>query len=136
GVVYCEMQGCENTASSLVDNKVLQLLYPDSGYSSETGGKMHNLRSLTNAQVQRYHRENYRPDNIMIVLSGTAGEEEFLRELEQVEAKIVAKGYTCGASGLERPWSQPVPPMATSGVAGVLRPGLRDKGEPVVVRCR
>lgn len=57
GVVYCEMQARENNSSSLVDRSVLDLLYPVGGYSSETGGKMANLRSLTNAQVARYHRE-------------------------------------------------------------------------------
>ena len=69
GVVYCEMQGRENNDSSLVDRAVLDLLYPTGGYSAETGGKMANLRELTNAQVTRYHVENYRPDNMAFIVS-------------------------------------------------------------------
>ena len=69
GVVYCEMQGRENNDSSLVDRAVLDLLYPTGGYSAETGGKMANLRALTNAQVTRYHVENYRPDNMAFIVS-------------------------------------------------------------------
>ena len=46
-------QGRENTEGSLVDRAVLELIYPGSGYSAETGGKMANLRKLTNAQVIR-----------------------------------------------------------------------------------
>ena len=30
---------------------------------------MKNLRALTNAQVARYHAENYRPDNTLLVSS-------------------------------------------------------------------
>jgi len=133
GVVYCEMQGRENTSASLVDGKVLELLYPNGGYSAETGGKMANLRSLTNEQVRRYHRENYRPDNVMVILSGTASEAEFLRELEKVEERIQAKGYTRGSSGFDRPWSHPVPPMSPAGTIGVLSAGLPKEGQPVVV---
>ena len=55
GVVYCEMQGRENTGSSLVNCALASLLYPDPscGLDSETGGKMSNLRDLTVDQVMR-----------------------------------------------------------------------------------
>jgi Zn-dependent M16 (insulinase) family peptidase len=83
GVVYCEMQGRENDDSSLVDRAVLELLYPQGGYSAETGGKLANLRSLTNAQVRRYHAENYRPDNMAFVVSGMVAEADYLAALSQ-----------------------------------------------------
>ena len=88
GVVYCEMQGRENNDSSLVDRAVQELLYPEGGYSSETGGKMKNLRSLTNAQVCRYHAENYRPDNTAFIVSGMVSEAAFLAALSQVDAAV------------------------------------------------
>ena len=49
GVVYCEMQGRQNTGQSLV-NRALQLhMYPaPSGYRQETGGLVECLRTLTN----------------------------------------------------------------------------------------
>lgn len=48
GVVYCEMQGRENSAPSLASRAYLRAIYPpESGYRSETGGIMKNLRSLT-----------------------------------------------------------------------------------------
>ena len=49
---------------------------------------MANLHSLTNAQVARYHREAYRPDNMLFILSGTAGEEDFLSAFEQVRVRV------------------------------------------------
>lgn len=52
GVVYCEMQGRENTAESLAKYHLMRLAYPNCGYSSETGGITHNLRtSTTNEKV-------------------------------------------------------------------------------------
>ena len=69
---------------------MLELLYPHGGYSAETGGKMANLHSLTNAQVARYHREAYRPDNMLFILSGTAKEADFLAALEQARARARA----------------------------------------------
>lgn len=45
GVVYCEMQGRENTGESRVYLQLLRTIYPGHcGYKSETGGIMKNLR--------------------------------------------------------------------------------------------
>merc|ERR1719204_1582484 len=51
GVVYCEMQGRENSGESLVHLAMVRAMYPGHcGYKSETGGIMANLReSTTNA---------------------------------------------------------------------------------------
>ena len=62
-----------------------------------------NLRSLTNAQVTRYHTENYRPDNVCFILSGTAGEAEFLAAMEQIETRVLAKGGAKKGGGDARP---------------------------------
>lgn len=53
GVVYCEMQGRENSGESIVARSLLQKMYPGNcGYKSETGGIMKNLReSTTNEKV-------------------------------------------------------------------------------------
>ena len=132
GVVYCEMQARENGSGSLVDRAILSLLYPQGGYSSETGGKMANLHTLTNAQVARYHQELYRPDNMCFIVSGTAGEAEFLRALEQVEERVRSKGYARGAK--PRPWELPVAPMAAAGgTEGIFGPGGAPPGSPKVV---
>ena len=49
GVVYSEMQGRENTDSDRTMRALLRAMYPpSSGYRSETGGIMENLRESTN----------------------------------------------------------------------------------------
>jgi len=126
GVVYCEMQGRENTDGSLVDRAILDLLYPDCGYSSETGGKLKNLRSLTNQQVRRYHAENYNPDNMIFVLSGNvdADGESFLEKLDQVEQRVRSKMPVQKRE--ERPWiNHPVPDLDMDAV-GILPPVSRN----------
>lgn len=48
GVVYCEIQGRENSAESLVHLNMARQIYPGRcGYASETGGLMKNLREST-----------------------------------------------------------------------------------------
>lgn len=47
GVVYCEMQGRENSAFSVIHRELIRSIYAGSGYASETGGIMANLRELT-----------------------------------------------------------------------------------------
>uniref|UniRef100_A0A7S2WKA3 Peptidase M16C associated domain-containing protein n=1 Tax=Rhizochromulina marina TaxID=1034831 RepID=A0A7S2WKA3_9STRA len=113
GVVYCEMQGRENTGGSLVNMKLLELLYPDPacGYQSETGGMMKNLRVLTADQVRQYHAEYYRADNLCLVVTGKVEDMDLLRALKDCEQRPAASG--------PRPWAAPVqdlPPPAPGAV--------------------
>ena len=124
GVVYCEMQGRENNDSSLIDRAVQDLLFPSGGYSAETGGKMKNLRTLTNAQVTRYHEDNYRPDNMVFIVSGLVDEAEFSKAMALVEERVLAKQQVEAEDGgkagkmARRPWSGPLAPMSQLGVEG------------------
>ena len=54
GVVYCEMQGRENTAEELSAFLLARHMYPGHcGYRSNTGGKMSNLReTCSNEKVK------------------------------------------------------------------------------------
>jgi len=134
GVVYCEMQGRENSEGSLVDRAAMDLLYPPasngetSGYSAETGGKMSNLRTLTVDKVRRYHEEYYTPDNTILILTGNVDSADFFKALDEVEALILKRqpsmkvedrsGSRCG-----RPWTNSsVPPMIVENKVGVYPP--------------
>jgi Zn-dependent M16 (insulinase) family peptidase len=49
GVVYCEMQGCENTGERRCYVEMSKGMYPGHcGYKSSTSGVMKNLRESTN----------------------------------------------------------------------------------------
>lgn len=46
------MQGEENSGENRTHVQIVRSCYPNSGYSSETGGSLHNLRtSTTNEKV-------------------------------------------------------------------------------------
>lgn len=108
GVVYCEMQGRENTAESLLFCKIQQTMYPaPCGYRQETGGIMKDLRALTSAQVRDYHRDYYRPDNLTIVVTGQVSESKLLKAVEPIERKIIEKGVRRMA---QRPWLDSLAP--------------------------
>lgn len=113
GVVYCEMQGCENSGESRLHLTMQRKMYPGKcGYSSETGGVMKNLReSTTNEKVKNYHKEFYRPENLKLIIIGLIKPDDVFRALEPVESKIIEKG---DRGSFTRPWQNPCPPVEQS----------------------
>lgn len=113
GVVYCEMQGRENSGESRVHLSMARAMYPgDCGYSAETGGIMKNLReSTTNEKVRNYHKEFYRPENLKVIITGQVKPEDVFKALAALEEKIVSKGER---TPFTRPWLNPVPPLPES----------------------
>lgn len=120
GVVYCEMQGRENTGESRIHLEMLRAIYPNCGYSSETGGIMKNLRTSTdNEKVRAYHAGFYRPDNLHVIITGQIEPEDIFKALEPIEEKILAKG---ALPPFTRPWQTPVVPVAESQTLKIVYP--------------
>lgn len=60
GVVYCEVQGCENSAESRIHLTMAREMYPGKcGYSSDIGGIMKNLRESTTNEKVKLHYYNF-----------------------------------------------------------------------------
>ncbi|XP_068621033.1 uncharacterized protein C05D11.1-like [Battus philenor] len=115
GVVYCEMQGRENTADSRCELRLLRAMYPNSGYSSETGGIMENLRTSTNnTKVRNFHKKFYRAENLTIILTGQIAAEDVFNALSIVEDDIIAKTQNETPEEWVKPW-QTVPPTPLYG---------------------
>uniref|UniRef100_A0A060T0I3 ARAD1C08228p n=1 Tax=Blastobotrys adeninivorans TaxID=409370 RepID=A0A060T0I3_BLAAD len=109
GVVFSEMQGVENTASSLVSLRARQLMFPDtSGYSSETGGLMDKLRVLTNEEIAKFHKLRYTPENLAVMVSGPVEPAQLMEVMAQFDDKLAP------SSSFDRPFSSIDPPMAKS----------------------
>ncbi|CEO99316.1 unnamed protein product (mitochondrion) [Plasmodiophora brassicae] len=111
GVVYCEMQARENTGPSRCHLALMRKCFPGHGYSSETGGMMHALRTLTVDTIRQYHRAYYRPENLCLIITGPVNRDRLWRALEPFEKKVIAKGPR---DPYERPWMAPVPALATA----------------------
>ncbi|VEN34485.1 unnamed protein product, partial [Callosobruchus maculatus] len=93
GVVFCEMQGRENSAESRMHLELARHIYPGKcGYSSETGGMTQNLRESTNStKVRDFHKKFYRPENLKLVITGQIKHEDVFKALEKLEEKIISK---------------------------------------------
>ncbi|XP_075992092.1 uncharacterized protein C05D11.1-like [Anticarsia gemmatalis] len=105
GVVYCEMQGRENTADSRCELQLSRAMYPGSGYSAETGGIMENLRiSTDNTKVRNFHKKFYRAENLTIILAGQIEAEDVFKALQTVEDDIIAKKEAESLEDWVKPW--------------------------------
>ncbi|GMM36072.1 Sdd3 protein [Saccharomycopsis crataegensis] len=89
GVVYSEMEGRVFASWSLLDLELNRTLFaPKSGYSSETGGLLESLRVLTNQQIRDFHKAMYRPDNLCVIVTGSADEKELLETMIKFDAEL------------------------------------------------
>lgn len=120
GVVYCEMQGRENSGESRAWLELVRAIYPNSGYSAETGGIMHNLRtSTTNEKVREFHSEFYRAENLTLIITGQVKIEDVAKALEPFEERILSKEKK---APFQRPWQTPVEPLAKSANKRIVYP--------------
>ncbi|KAL5484731.1 hypothetical protein EMCRGX_G021276 [Ephydatia muelleri] len=135
GVVYCEMQARENTAEELTLFRLLQAMYPgDCGYKSDTGGRLHNLRtSCSNERVKAYHKHYYRPDNLALIITGQLEPDDVFTALAPFEEKVMSKGPL---PSMERPWQSPVPPLLSSVCEVVAFPSDDEKDGMAVMAWR
>ncbi|KAK9380659.1 Metalloenzyme, LuxS/M16 peptidase-like protein [Kockiozyma suomiensis] len=111
GVVFSEMQGVENEASTIASFHAKKILYPaTSGYSSETGGLTGALRVLSAESIRQFYHSLYRPDNLCLVLVGTVDENELLKTVSAFDETLPA------ASAAARPFvdSPPIPRLQQS----------------------
>ncbi|OLL25266.1 hypothetical protein NEOLI_000842 [Neolecta irregularis DAH-3] len=89
GVVFSEMQGTENTSSSLMALETQRTLFPQgSGYRSETGGLMESLRALDNEKIKEFHKKAYVPRNLAIVIVGKLDHANLLKTLQAMDDDI------------------------------------------------
>lgn len=89
GVVFSEMQGIESQSWFISFLKMQQTLYSlNSGYSSETGGLMSELRHLTNDQIKKFHASMYRPDNLCVIITGLVDEDELISIMTEFDNEL------------------------------------------------
>ena len=114
GVVYSEIQGSKYATSS--SRALKKKLYPgNSGYYALTGGKLENMRnSTTMEKVRKYHQQFYRPENLILTITGRIEEDQLFEAIRHIEEKVVRKRAADAAAEniteYERPWSQELPP--------------------------
>jgi len=83
GVVYNEMKGALSDASSVLYDKLQELLFPGTCYAFESGGTPEGIPTLTYENYLDEHRRHYRTDNSYIILYGNVDIERALKFLDE-----------------------------------------------------
>ncbi|EGC38852.1 hypothetical protein DICPUDRAFT_148428 [Dictyostelium purpureum] len=103
GVVYCEMQERENKRISKIYSSIGEDLFTSpSGYKSETGGLMKDIRNLKVETIRDFHKSYYRPDNVSLVIAGDVNIDDIFKSIEPIVQKSISKGEL---KPMERPWT-------------------------------
>ena len=75
------IQRSEQDPETVAGRAMAQLLYPGHPYSRPVSGTVESVRRLTREQVVAFHRENYRPDVVVISVVGDVTRDEIRRDL-------------------------------------------------------
>ena len=87
-------------------------LYPSSGYSVQTGGSLENLRTSTsNLKIKHFHEHFYRPENLVLIITGNIKSQNIFDALEKVEDKILKNREEEPVSSFSRPWQTYLPAL-------------------------
>ena len=70
GVVYNEMKGAFSSPDDVLDREVMNSLFPDTPYGTESGGDPDEIPMLTYEAFLDFHRKYYHPSNSYIYLYG------------------------------------------------------------------
>lgn len=70
GVVYNEMKGAFSSPDDVLDREVLNSLFPDTAYGTESGGDPDVIPNLTYEEFLDFHKKYYHPSNSYIYLYG------------------------------------------------------------------
>lgn len=132
GAVYCEMQGRENSGESRSYLELLRAIYPDHGYSKETGGILKNIReSLSIEKIREYHKRFYRPENFAAIICGQVNIGDVAKAMQQVEKKLIDRKDSYPT--FEKPWQTPVKPLKQSKDIKILFPSDEEENGIVYV---
>lgn len=87
-------------------------MYTDTNKSlkSETGGRLRELRSITNQNIQKYHADYYRPDNVCLIICGQTTLPDLCRTVDPVLRKYLSDPSRAQilAKPFPRPFSTPI----------------------------
>ena len=92
GVVYCEMEARENSAQDILQQEILNLVYPSSPYNYECGGLTNDIQQLTIEEIREYHAQYYHPKRTLLIICGTYPTDklnELLINLDTVAQSVV-----------------------------------------------
>ena len=123
------IQLSEQDPETVAGRAMAQLLYPGHPYSRPVSGTVESVRRLTREQVVAFHRENYRPDIVVISVVGDVTRDEIRRDLVARFGAWTAPASPRAAIP-QAPASSPVEARRierdlTQATVSLARPGIR-----------
>ena len=88
GVVYNEMKGAFSSPDDVLYRQIMNSLYPDNTYSTESGGDPKNIPDLTYEQFLEFHSRYYHPSNSYIYLYGNM---DMAEKLDFIDKEYLSK---------------------------------------------
>ncbi len=107
GVVYNEMKGAMSSPSEILGRSILQVLYPDTTYSNNSGGEPSEIPKLTLEKLRAFHSKFYHPSNAFFYTYGSFSLESTLKFInEKVLSEFTKKEMDTRISSQPR-WDTP-----------------------------
>ena len=78
GVVLNEMKGAMSDTDTLIERRIMQMMFPDTCYGYNSGGDPEEIPMLTYERFCEQYRKYYHPSNALIYLDGSVPMEEML----------------------------------------------------------
>lgn len=103
GVVFNEMKGVESSIYSRIEEELMTMLYPDTCYGFESGGKPAAIPDLTYEQFVAMYKRHYHPSNSYIYLDGDINIEPVLALIDSYLSE-----YERSDEVIEIPMQEPV----------------------------
>lgn len=128
GVVYNEMRGAYSSPDSYVYKELDSALYPDSIYSSDSGGDPYEIPNLSYEEFLDFHRKYYHPSNSYIFLYGKLDLEEQLSHIEEYLNHFPAEKIDSSIE-LQKPFKE----MKTIDASYPLTPGESEDNKDYLI---
>lgn len=109
GVVFNEMKGVESSIYSRIEEELMAMLYPDTCYGFESGGRPAAIPDLTYEQFVAVYRKHYHPSNSYFYLDGAVDIEPLLALID----KYISQ-YDKNTETIDIPVQKPIAPFEKS----------------------
>lgn len=107
GVVYNEMKGAFSSPDDVLDREVLNSLFPDTPYGTESGGDPDVIPQLTYEEYLEFHRKYYHPSNSYIYLYGDMDMVEKLEFMDKEYLSAYDRLEVDSAIAVQQKFAQP-----------------------------
>lgn len=91
-VVISELQGYENNPAYRLSRAVMRAAFPNQPYGLPVGGTKSDVEKFTPAEVQKYYKTYYSPNNATLVIVGDFQTEPTLAAVKEIFGRVSERG--------------------------------------------